>query len=230
MIRSRRSRWLLVLIINALLLPLILLRYVALTTQQERFDDPAAVPSRPVAIVFGAGLRRDGRPTRMLADRIQAAVTLYQGGRVGKLLMTGDNSSVDYDEVTAMRQYAIERGVPAADIVLDYAGFRTYDSCYRAREIFGVSEAVVVTQRFHLPRAVYTCRALGVEAIGLGTPDWGAYSSRLMSRYAVREAIATLNALWEVHIAHPNPRFLGPFEGLGSHLPTEAQAGSSAST
>lgn len=217
MTRSLRSRRILAVALNLLLLPLLLLSYVALTTRSERFDDPAAVPSRPVAIVFGAGVRRDGRPTPMLADRIQAAVGLYQDGRVGKLLMTGDNGSVDYDEVTAMRRYAIERGVPAADIVLDYAGFRTYDSCYRARAIFGVREAIVVTQRFHLPRAVYTCRALGVDAVGLGTADWGIYSSRLMRRYTAREAIATLNALLEVHLVHPRPRFLGPYEGLGYH-------------
>jgi vancomycin permeability regulator SanA len=162
----------------------------------------------------------------MLADRIRAAVELYKNGQVGKLLMTGDNSSVDYDEVTAMRRYAIERGVPAGDIVLDYAGLRTYDSCYRARTIFGVSRAVLVTQSFHLPRAVYTCRALGVDAIGLGTADWGIYSSRLMRRYAMREAIATLNALLEVHLIHPRPRFIGPFEGMGRHDDSDEHAGS----
>lgn len=210
-----RSRRILALAINAVLLPLLLLGYVSLTTKEARFDNPAAVPAKPVAIVFGAGVRRDGRPTRMLADRIEAAVMLYQSGRVGKLLMTGDNGSSDYDEVSAMQRYAVERGVPSADITLDYAGFRTYDSCFRAREIFGVNEAIVVTQQFHLPRAVYTCRSLGVDVVGLGTPDWGTYSPRLMSRYAVREAIATINALWEVHVVHPHPRFLGPFEGLG---------------
>lgn len=213
--RLLRSRHIVALALNMILLPLLLLSYVALTTSSERFVDPTAVPSKPVAIVFGAGVRRDGRPTPMLADRIQAAVELYQSGRVRKLLMTGDNSSVDYDEVTAMRAYAVDRGVPSADIVLDYAGFRTYDSCYRAHAIFGVREAIVVTQSFHLPRAVYTCRALGINAVGLGTADWGVYSSRLMRIYAVREAIATLYALVEVHVVHPLPRFLGPFEGLG---------------
>ena len=200
--------------IGVLLLPLGLLGYVRLTTRYARFKDAAAVPARPVAIVFGAGVRRDGRPTRMLADRIQAAVALYHDGRVGKLLMTGDSSRPDYDEVSAMQRYAIERGVPVADITLDCAGLRTYDSCFRARTIFGVTEAVVVTQRFHLPRAIYTCHALGIEVVGLGTPDWGDYSPRLMRWYTVREAVATLNALWEVHVAHPRPRFLGPFEGV----------------
>ncbi len=213
--RSSRVRRVLAIAVVVPLLPLALLGYVAITTRYERFKDVAAVPARPVAIVFGAGVRRDGRPTRMLADRIQAAVALYQDGRVGKLLMTGDSSSPDYDEVSAMQRYAIEQGVPAADITLDPAGLRTYDSCFRARAIFGVTEAVVVTQRFHLPRAVYTCRALGMEVVGLGTPDWGDYSPRLMRWYTVREAVATLNALWEVHVAHPGPRFLGLFEALG---------------
>lgn len=207
-------RWLLVLALLALLLPALLVGYVALRTSPYRYSDVAAVPAERVAIVFGAGVRADGRLTRMLADRVNAAIELYQAGRVQKLLMTGDNSRVDYDEVTAMRRYALERGVPAAAITLDYAGFSTYDSCYRARAIFGVERAVLVTQQFHLARAVYTCRALGVEAVGLGTPDWGRYRETLLLRYSVRESLATVRALWQVHLTRPLPTFLGPFEGL----------------
>jgi vancomycin permeability regulator SanA len=150
----------------------------------------------------------------MLADRVQAAARLYQEGRAAKLLMTGDNSSTDYNEVEPMRRYAMELGVPAEDITLDYAGFSTYESCYRARDIFGVRRAVLVTQRYHLPRAVYTCQQLGIDAVGLGTADWSVYHPALMVRYTLREALATLNAMWQIHITRPLPTFLGPFEGI----------------
>jgi vancomycin permeability regulator SanA len=212
----RKPRWTTLLLI-ALLLILGLLApslYVAMATSAYRYDNLAALPARRVAIVFGAGVRPDGRLSPMLADRVGAAVELYQLGRVEKLLMTGDNSRIDYDEVTAMRDYAIERGVPASDITRDYAGFRTYDSCYRARAIFGVEQATLITQRYHLPRAVYSCRQLGVEAIGIGTPDWGIYRDALLLQYSLREALATGQALWELHITQPQPMFLGPFEGI----------------
>ena len=112
-----------------------------------------------------------------------------------------------------MRRAAIAGGVPAGAITLDYAGFSTYESCYRARAIFGVTAAVLVTQRYHVPRAVYTYQALGLHATGLGTPDWGAYPT-LMPGYAARELLAISKSLWEVHISRPLPTFLGPFVGL----------------
>jgi Uncharacterized membrane protein len=188
--------------------------YFHQNTANYRYRRAQDVPPQRVAIVFGAGIRPNGQPSRILAERIQAAVELYQLGIVEKLLMTGDNSTVNYDEVTVMRDYAIARGVPAEDITRDYAGFRTYDSCYRAKEIFGVERAVLVTQSYHLPRAVYSCRQLGIDAVGLGTPDWGSYPDILILRYELREIAASLQALWELHISHPLPRFLGPFEGI----------------
>ena len=187
---------------------------VSAVTRRDRYNSVADVPARRVALVFGAGVRPDGRLTRILAERVDAAVDLYQAGRVQKLLMTGDNGQPEYDEVTAMQRYAVARGVPETDITLDHAGFSTYESCYRAHEIFGLNDAVLVTQSFHLPRAVYTCRQLGVDAVGLGTPDWGNYRGALLVRYSVRESLATLKALWDVHIARPLPTFLGPFEGV----------------
>nr|WP_242040595.1 ElyC/SanA/YdcF family protein [Coleofasciculus sp. FACHB-1120] len=188
--------------------------YVSAVTRSDRYTDPAQVPAQHVAIVLGAGVLPDGSPTPMLADRVEAAVQLYQMGRVKKLLMTGDNSRTDYDEVSVMQRYASDRGVPAADITLDYAGFSTYESCYRAREIFGVTQAVVITQQFHLSRAVYTCRQLGVNAIGLGTPDWGRYGDEVMKSYSTREALATVKAVLEVNLIRPQPTFLGQFEGI----------------
>lgn len=212
-----RRRWLHLLMIvlsGTALTPLALMAYVAAATHPHRHTEIARVPAEQVALVFGAGVSPDGRLSRMLADRVRAAANLYHRGQAQKLLMSGDNSTSEYDEVTAMKNYAIELGVAAEDITLDYAGFSTYESCYRAREIFGVRRAIAVTQSYHLPRAVYTCQQLGIATSGLGTPDWGAYPSGLMQRYALREMLATLNALWELHITRPLPTFLGPFEGI----------------
>lgn len=209
----RRLSWSLVLAVSAVLTPLVLVAHVAVATRPYRYEHLSQVPACRVAVVFGAGVR-NGTPSPMLADRIMAGVRLYQNGQVQKILMTGDNGQVNYDEVTVMKRYAVAHGVPAEDITLDYAGFRTYDSCYRARDIFGVTEsAVLVTQRYHLPRAVYTCRHLGIDAVGLGLPDWEVYP-RVMTKYSIREVLATLKALSELYLTHPLPRFLGPFEGI----------------
>ncbi len=200
---------------------LLLPAYVIYATRPYRYADPAAVPAQRVALVPGAGII-DGEPSPALAERVYGAVELYRLGKVEKLLFSGDNSSVHYDEVTAMRRYAMSLGVPARDITLDYAGFSTYETCYRARDIFGVREAVIVTQSYHLPRAVYTARQLGIDAVGLGMPDWTwaqarrtiHYTPGEMAFYTLREALAILKALWDVHMARPLPTFLGPFEGI----------------
>jgi SanA protein len=183
---------------------------------QWRYDrqvltDVAAAPKRPVAIVFGAGIRADGGLSPMLQDRMDTAIALYKAGKVRKLLVSGDNRFANYNEPGRMYDYAVRRGVPARDIVRDYAGRRTYDTCYRAAEIFGVKEAVLVTQRFHLPRALFTCRNLGVDGIGVSA-DRRAYRSN--SYYRLRDAFATLVAWWDVKIARPEP-VLGPKENLG---------------
>lgn len=201
-------------LLSVVLTPVALNYYVRVVTSDRRYTEPDVVPTQPVAIVFGAGLWEDGTPTPMLADRVQAAVDLYQMSRIDKILMTGDNSSKDYNEVKAMQEYAVEQGIPVEDITLDYAGFSTYESCYRAKEIFGVTRAVLVTQKYHLPRAVYTCSKMGVEAVGLGTPDWEKFENDSMRYYFLREVLAVLKALWFVHITRPKPTFLGPFEGI----------------
>jgi SanA protein len=162
------------------------------------------VPPQQVAIVLGAGVRGE-RPTAVLARRIEAAVALYQAGRVHTLLMTGDGSDEDYyNEPRAMAAYAMQLGVPAGDIMLDYHGRRTYDSCYRARTIFGITEAVVVTQPFHLPRSLYLCEQMGIKATGL-TADQSRFSLRLRLTWEVRETIASAAALWDTQVARPVP-------------------------
>lgn len=207
-------RIVILLLLTSILLPIAASTLVHMNTHPWRYTDPAALPPQRVAIVFGAGVRPNGQPSRVLADRIRAAVQLYQAGQVQKLLMTGDNSRADYNEVGVMERYAVGLGVPATDITLDYAGFSTYESCYRAQAIFGVQQAILITQQFHLPRAVYTCRQLGITAVGLGTPDWERYGSVIVTQYIMRESLATLKALWQVHVTRPQPTFLGPFEGI----------------
>ena len=122
-----------------------------------------------VALILGAGIINNEEPTSALADRVQVGADLYAEGIVDKLLMSGDNRFENYDEPEVMRNYAVELGVDFDDIVLDYAGRRTYDSCYRAKHIFGVDELIIVTQDFHLPRALYICNELGVNSIGFSS-------------------------------------------------------------
>ena len=169
-------------------------------------------PQDRVAVVFGAGLWQDGSPTPVLQDRVQTASELYFQGKVEKLLMSGDNRFVDYDEPTAMKNYAIELGIPEEAIVLDYAGRRTYDTCYRAKEIFGLESAILVTQEFHLSRALYICDTLGVESIGVNA-DQRIYRKSSRLYWNMRETLATLTALWDVHVKHPVP-ILGEFEPI----------------
>jgi SanA protein len=157
-----------------------------------------------VAIVFGAGLQRDGKPSPVLQARVSTAVNLYQEGKVEKLLMSGDNRFIDYNEPGAMRAFAMEQGVPQEDIVLDFAGRRTYDTCYRAFHIFGVKNAVLVTQRYHLPRALLTCNAIGIDASGV-VADFQYYRKSARAVWYARELPATLVALVDVWVRHPLP-------------------------
>ena len=148
-----------------------------------------ALPKQ-VAIVFGAGLTRSGAPTRVLRDRVETAAQLYFAGNVEKLLMSGDNRFEDYNEPQAMKDYALSLGVPEEAIVLDYAGRRTYDTCYRAREIFQLDQAILVTQGFHLPRALYTCNQLGLDATGVAAQNHY-FLKRSRAFWNLRELIAT---------------------------------------
>ncbi len=170
----------------------------------SRVYNVANSPSAPVAIVFGAGLTRSGQPTAILKDRVETGVQLYFAGKVRKLLMSGDNRFLSYNEPEAMRQYAMSLGVPSVDIVLDYAGRRTYDTCYRAKAIFGLDSVLLVTQGFHLPRALFTCRALGLQASGVEANNHR-YWPPLLFIWNVREQLATIGAFVDVYVSRPLP-------------------------
>jgi SanA protein len=184
------------------LLGLFLPRLVTALYAAARIFPPETVPPERVAIVFGAGLRYDGTPTAILRDRVMTAAQLYFDGKVEKLLMSGDNSTLEYNEPESMRQYALSLGVPDEAIVLDYAGRRTYDTCYRAKAIFGVERAILVTQGFHLPRALFTCNALGLPAVGVEANN---YYYRKLSRayWQARELFATFGAFVDVSRGKP---------------------------
>ena len=173
----------------------------------SRVRTEADVPSEPVAVVFGAGLWQ-GRPSPYLAHRLDAAARLYAAGKVRVLLVTGDNSRTSYDEPGAMRTYLTAHGVPRDRIVVDDAGFDTWDSCSRARRIFGVDHAVLVSQGFHIRRALALCRSAGIDAYGVGVDEkhdltWLAGGAR--------EVLAAGKAVLDI-AAKPDPRFLGPHE------------------
>lgn len=179
-------------------------RLITELVSRNHIFTPENAPEAPVAVVFGAGLNRDGTVTAVLRHRVEAAVDLYFQGKVQKLLMSGDNRFVDYNEPGAMYDFAVQLGVPPEDIVLDYAGRRTYDTCYRARDIFGVQQALLVTQRFHLPRALFLCRQMGLEANGVNA-DQLPYRRLSQLIWNVREIPATWVAMWEALISKPEP-------------------------
>ncbi|GGT48075.1 SanA/YdcF family protein [Streptomyces purpureus] len=177
------------------------------TVADGRVRTVADVPTQDVAVVFGAGLWK-GRPTPYLAHRLDAAAELYRAGKVKVVLVTGDNSRAEYDEPDAMRTYLTKRGVPDGRIVSDYAGFDTWDSCVRAKKIFGVDRAVLVTQGFHIRRALALCGAAGVESYGVGVAEphdvtWYYGGTREMLAAGKAALDATLR---------PDPRFLGERE------------------
>lgn len=161
---------------------------------------PEKTPPRPVAIVFGARVYESGRLSSMVRDRVETAVRLVEAGTVKTLIMSGDNHAQSNHEPERMRDYAISRGVPAEAIQIDGDGLRTYDSCYRARHFLGVDSAVLVTQSFHLPRALFLCRSLGIDAVG-SSADLRVYSPRSLAWSEAREVPALVLALWDVMVA-----------------------------
>jgi vancomycin permeability regulator SanA len=173
----------------------------------DRLRTTADVPRTEVAVVFGAGLW-DGEPSPYLAHRLDAAAGLYRAGRIEVVLVTGDNSREEYDEPDAMRAYLVRHGVPDGRIVSDYAGFDTWDSCVRAKRIFGVDRAVLISQGFHIRRAVALCQEAGVTSYGVGVDE-----AHDVTWYygGAREVLAAGKAALDA-VFEPDPTFLGPKE------------------
>lgn len=174
-------------------------------------------------LVLGCGVRPDGEPSLMLQDRLDMGLTLYNSGTAPKLLMSGDHSRTDYDEVNTMKRYVTDRGVPSEDVFMDHAGFSTYESMYRARDVFTVRRVVIVSQGYHLYRAVYDARALGLEAWGVAAEDIP-YAGQLVRD--AREVLARCKD-WLYCIWQPEPTFLGeviPVSGDGNFTNDEKSA------
>lgn len=205
--RSRRGRrhllWAAVALGVLALLPATWLQ----VTADDRVRTVADAPAEPVAVVFGAGLW-NGEPSPYLAHRLDAAAQLWAAHKVRAVLVTGDNSRTDYDEPTAMRDYLAAHGVPRDKVVLDYAGFDTWDSCARARRVFGVDRALLVSQGFHIRRALALCGAAGIEAYGIGVDE---RHDATWYYGGTREVAGAVKAAFDAAFT-PDPRFLGPRE------------------
>ncbi len=181
-------------------------------------DEAARLDDVDCIVVLGCGVRPDGQPSDMLADRIAQGVALYEKGASPKLLMSGDHSRSDYDEVNTMRNVAVEAGVPADDVFMDHAGFSTYESMYRARDVFGAKRIVIVSQRYHLYRALYVAERLGLDAYGVSA-DLRPYAGQ--EAREVREILARVKDFLTA-IVQPSPTYLGdPISLSGSASVTE---------
>lgn len=191
----RRRRWIVccaALVVVLATVPTVWERWVA----AAHLRDPATVPATPVALVFGARVDDDA-PTAFLASRLDQAVRLLTSGKVRTILVSGNNDGHGYDEPDVMRAYLLAHGVPAARITVDEAGFTTWDTCVRARKVFGVRTATLVTQTFHIARAVTLCRAAGVTGYGIGVDSASVGLGSTVYGY-VREYFAADKALWTV--------------------------------
>ena len=165
-------------------------------------------------LVLGCGVREDGTPSLMLRDRLETGVALYEAGAAPKLLMSGDHGRKDYDEVNLMKDYAMEKGIPSEDIFMDHAGFSTYDSMVRARDIFCAKTVVIVSQEYHLYRALYLAEKLGLEAYGVPALD---VNYRGQAYREFREMLARSKDFCTA-VIQPQPKFLGekiPISGNG---------------
>ncbi|MEN9415963.1 MAG: hypothetical protein RLZ62_2267 [Bacteroidota bacterium] len=178
--------------------------YVKITSNPYCFRSAESLPDSRVAVIFGAGIRNNA-PSKYLKDRLDAGIRAYKEGKARKLLLSGDNGSKSYDELAVMKTYCADHGVDTLNIFVDYAGFDTYSTLYRAKYIFGVQEAVLVTQNYHLDRAVFIARHLDIDAVGYAA-DRGGYSN--LRKNKIRELFATVKSFVDVLYGR-KPKFLG---------------------
>ncbi|OGG87705.1 hypothetical protein A2592_01030 [Candidatus Kaiserbacteria bacterium RIFOXYD1_FULL_42_15] len=189
-------------------------------TKSYIYDTPAESPTVIVALVPGAAISSKGELSAVFTARVDMAIKLYEAGKVLKILVSGDNSTLSHNEVNPARLYLMEKGVPSEDIFLDHAGFDTYSSMYRARDIFGVSSMIITTQSFHLYRSIFIARHLGIEAYGVR-----ADVSNLLFRNYIREIFANEKAIIDL-VTNRQPKFLGDkisIEGNGNDEPPERE-------
>jgi SanA protein len=200
-----------------LLLIIVLVNAVVRSVSVLRIHDSVEeAPEAQAVLIPGAAVMQDGTLSPIFRDRVDTAIAVYGAGKAGKILVSGDNSTVSHNEVNPVRNYLLSKGIPDEDIFLDHAGFDTYSSMYRARDVFKVSSVIVATQSFHLPRALFIARLLGVKAYGIsadrGRIKWSNY---------VREVFANEKAVFDL-VTLRRPKFLGdpiPITGDGRYYP-----------
>lgn len=177
------------------------------------------VPESEAALVLGALVYKSGNVSPILSDRLDVGMELYKNNKAPKLLLTGDHGRKDYDEVNAMKKYALNKGAQESDIFMDHAGFSTYESLYRAKDVFGAKKIIIVTQKYHLTRAVYIARKLGLEAYGVPS-DKHFYPQ--IKQYKLRETLARCKDYLLVNILKTKPTYLGePIDLMGDGRVTE---------
>lgn len=180
-------------------------QFLVLHSAKDRVFFVSEAPNDSVVIVLGASVLRSGQPSDILADRLLTAVDLYKTGKAKKILVSGDHGRTDYDEVEAMQNYLLEQGIPKEDIVLDHAGFDTYDTVVRAHKIFQLDSALIVSQSYHLPRAIFIGQNIGLELSGVSA-DRQTYVKIVY--FKLRESLARVKAVLDV-ILHVQPKYLG---------------------
>ncbi len=175
--------------------------YVSSIASPYVLTDHSSAPVCDAILVLGARVYASGQPSPSLSDRLDTAVDLYNAGKAPKILVSGDSTAAEYDETAGMLDYLLQRGIPRGDILVDQAGYSTYDSIYRTREQFGIRSVLIATQDFHIERSVYIARRLGLDAWGVPSPDRQAYW--LYNR--ARESLARVKAVLETDILHRIP-------------------------
>jgi len=203
---KKRKRTILILSFVALaLIPFAINKYINHYSKTYIFENKEKAPSCYTGLVLGAFVRENGYPSRVLRDRLDMSIDLYNKGKIKRILLSGDHGKTNYDEVNSMKIYLIKKGVPSNDVFMDHAGFDTYSSVVRAKEVFLVEDVLIVTQRFHLARAVYIARKKGLSAYGIVADDWKYASLPYLKK---REIFAKVKAYWEVLI-NKSPKYLG---------------------
>jgi SanA protein len=209
--RKRKMGWLCVIFIC--LFPLLLFAmdyHVGIFSRGKMFDEPATVPHCRAAVVLGCSKYTQGRLNLYYQYRIDAAVELWQAGKIDAILVSGDNSRKDYDEPSSMKADLVERGIPPAYIAIDYAGFRTLDSVVRAQKVFALEDYVVISQPFHCRRAIYLANKTGQSVIGYCARDVAGVSG---AKVRLRETLARAKAVLDVAVSR-KPKYLGPRETI----------------
>ncbi len=199
-IRNRKIKIIFAIVSFVIISFLIIARLmVSFSASRKVYTEVEKIPHCKVAVVLGTMVYPDGRLSELLRDRVDAGILLYKSGKVDKLLMSGDNRTSHYNEPMRMRDYAVKSGVPEKDIIMDFAGRRTWDSMYRAKHIFGQNRFIVVSQRFHVNRALFLCKYLGIDAFGMVA------KSDINLLAELREFPACVLAVLDAYVLHPKP-------------------------